>query len=69
MIAEASGRLAVGMTQAATVLRELLTSPAEAIRLRAACHLLELGMKAFEQQELQRRVEELEQHLSERGSP
>jgi hypothetical protein len=63
MVTRASGRLADGMTAAADVLRKLLTSKTESIRLRAAERLIELGLKVTELAELQQRVEELERRL------
>jgi hypothetical protein len=63
MVTRASGRLADGMTAAADVLRQLLTSKTEGIRLRAADRLIELGLKVTELAELQQRVEELERRL------
>ncbi|MBA4065917.1 MAG: hypothetical protein C0501_19805 [Isosphaera sp.] len=64
MVAEASGRLAESMGRAANVLRDLLGSADEKVRLRAAERMIELGLKVVELTELQRRVEELERQAA-----
>jgi hypothetical protein len=61
MISQATGRLAEGMTWAALVLRTLLTSNAEGIRLRAAAKILDSGLRVVELHELAERVAALEQ--------
>lgn len=64
MVAAAAGRLSSSMSQAADVLKGLLESETEAIRLRAADRLIELGLKVTELHELQKRVEEIEARLT-----
>jgi hypothetical protein len=61
MISQATGRLAEGMGWAALVLRTLLTSSAEGIRLRAAAKILDSGLRVVELHELAERVAALEQ--------
>jgi hypothetical protein len=62
MISRATGRLAEGMGWAALVLRTLLTSSAEGIRLRAAAKILDSGLRVVELHELAERVAALEQN-------
>ena len=64
MVSAAAGRLADGMAAAADVMRALLGSADEGVRHRAAAKLLEVGLKATELVELQRRVEELERRTA-----
>jgi hypothetical protein len=65
MVRTAAGRLVDGMTEAAGVLRAGLTDPDANIRHKSAVKLIELGVKVTELAELERRVEELEQHFNE----
>jgi hypothetical protein len=75
LVAELRGRLldrAVGAltdaaSQAAAVLRDLLTDPSPQIRLRAALGILDAAVRTREHAELARQVAELEQRLSEAG--
>jgi hypothetical protein len=61
MVAQALGRMANGMTEAADVLRQLLASQTPpAVRLGAARSILELGVKLRESVELEQRVAALE---------
>lgn len=60
MVARAAGKLADAMAEAADVLRALLKSDAEGIRLRAADRLTELGLKVAEVADLQKRLDQLE---------
>jgi hypothetical protein len=70
MVAAAAGRLADGMAAAADVLRDLLGSQDEGIRLRAASQLLTHGLRVIELAELERRVSDLERrHDQPRGTP
>ena len=64
MIRTAAGRLAAGMTDAADVLRALLTNDDPHVRHKAAVKLLEVGTKVVELADLQRRVDDLERRLS-----
>jgi hypothetical protein len=64
MVKTAAGRLADGMTEAADVLRKLLTSASEGIKLRASVALLEQCVKLTELADLQQRVAELERRLA-----
>jgi transposase-like protein len=59
MIGAAAGRLAAGMTKAASVLTELLTSRNERVRLKAASELIAAGLKVAEVRDLARQVEEM----------
>jgi hypothetical protein len=66
MLRRASGRMAAGMTGAATTLRDLLNAKADTVKLGAARALLELGVKLQDAADLQERVAELERRLGER---
>lgn len=68
MVAAAAGRLTDGMTEAAGVLRELLTHPNSGVRLRAAVKVIEFGMKVGELESLARQVGELRESLAATGS-
>jgi hypothetical protein len=68
MVKTAAGRLADGMTTAADVLRKLLTSKTEGIRLRAACAMLDQAVKVTELFDLQERVAELEEALKQQAA-
>jgi hypothetical protein len=63
MVDKALGRLADAMTEAADVLRNLLASEDERVRLPAARALLELGVKLRESVELEERLAALEERL------
>ena len=58
---QAAGRMADGMSEAAAALRELLKSQDEAVRLRAARALVELGARLRDSVELESRLVDLEQ--------
>jgi HEAT repeat protein len=60
MLAQALGRIADGMSEAATTLRKLLKAKSESVRLSACRALLELGVKLRESVELEERFVELE---------
>ena len=64
MLTSATGRVADGMSEAADVLRKLLTSDSEGIRLRAAERLLCLGLELNEKLEMRKRLEEIERQLA-----
>jgi hypothetical protein len=65
MIGRALGQLADGMTEAAGTLRKLLAADGESVRLGAARSILELGNKLREAVELERRMADLEQRMTE----
>ena len=65
MVQRAAASLADSMTEAATVLRELLKSEDEDVRHRAAVKVLDLGVKVGEVADLQARVAELERQRDE----
>ena len=58
------GRLADGMSEAADVLRRLLSAEAESVRLGAARSLLDLGVKLRESVEIEERLAALERELN-----
>jgi hypothetical protein len=60
MVAQALGRLAGAMTEAADTLRQLLGAEAESVRLSAARTILELGNRLRESVELEERLAALE---------
>ena len=65
---EALERLKIGLTQAVDKLLELLRTEGQpSIQLRAALGLLEHGLKVVELQDLETRLEVLEQRVEERG--
>lgn len=61
LVSEAVGRLGRAMTGAARVLVELLRSEDEAIKLKAATAIIQLGVKLREHGEVERRLSELEE--------
>jgi len=61
MVRQAAARMAEGMAEAAAALRELLQSKDEAVRLRAARALVELGSRLRDSVELEARLVDLEQ--------
>jgi hypothetical protein len=65
LVAEAVGLTTKNMAAAAEVLRKLLRSKSEAIRLRSAKALIELGVELREHGELARRLAELEERMVE----
>jgi len=67
MIDRAAGRLADAMGEASDVLRALLTSGEDRVKLRAASEVLTQGLRVAELVELQRRVEELERRQNAAG--
>jgi transposase-like protein len=70
MATRALGRLADGMGEAASTLRELLAdSTPPAVRLGAARCLLELGVKLREAIDLEQRLTAVEARYSERKNP
>jgi hypothetical protein len=69
MVETAAGRLAGGMADAADVLRELLASKSEMVRLSAARSLLEFGVKIRESSESERRLAEYERQVAELMKP
>ena len=69
MTGRALGRLADGMSEAADVLRQLLAAESEAVRLRAAVELLQLGVKLREATELEERLLALELQSASEGKP
>jgi hypothetical protein len=66
LIHEAGGALAGNSTEAVKVLKELLTSQSENVRMKAADRLLAHTIRVCELTELARRIEELEQLLGNR---
>jgi hypothetical protein len=64
MVQRSLGRMADGMSEAADVLRELLTADRESVRLGAARSLLELGVRLRESVELEERLQALEDQVS-----
>jgi hypothetical protein len=69
LVAMAAGRVADGMGEAASTLRELLNAAPPAVRLGAARSLLELGVKLRESIELEQRLTAVEARLSEKKKP
>ena len=65
MLRTAAGRLADGMTEAAGVLRSLLTHANAHIRHKAAVKIIELCVKVTELSELEEQVDELSARLNE----
>jgi hypothetical protein len=65
MVAQAVGRLADSMSEAADKLKGLLASDDERVQLAAAKAILEAGPRLREQEELAERVQQLEQVLRE----
>lgn len=62
MVDAAAGRLSEAMAGAALVLRNLMVTGAEeAVRLRAAAKLIELGLRVRDQVEIEARVRALEE--------
>lgn len=62
-IGTAAAKLAGTMTEAADVLRELLKSEADSIRLRSAIAIIEQSVRLTELHELQEQVAELDRRL------
>ncbi len=69
LVQRSLGRLADGMSEAADVLRGLLTAVSESVRLGAARSLLELGVKLRESVELEERLRALEARIQEGSKP
>lgn len=63
IVATATGMLADGMSESASVLRDLLASEKEDIRLKAAVKMLELSLKANDLIVLEQRMKALEDKL------
>jgi hypothetical protein len=61
MVERSLGTMADGMAEAAQVLRQLLGSPSESVRLGAARSLLVLGVKLRESVEVEARLQALEE--------
>jgi hypothetical protein len=72
MVSAAAGKLADGMTQAATVLLGLMADPDPAIRFKAAAKVIELGVRVREAADLDAEVDRLreavEAHLTRDGA-
>ncbi len=64
MVRQAQGRMADSMSEAAGVLRQLLTASSENVRLGACRAVLELGVKLRESVELEERLQALEGRLA-----
>lgn len=60
MVTRSVRRLSDGMTEAVDVLRKLLSSNRDTIRLAAARTILDFGMKGWDSLEIDARVQELE---------
>jgi hypothetical protein len=67
MVSRACGELADTMSAAVKKLRELVDSKNENVAFRAANAVIEQTLKVTELVDLQRRVEELESRLAEKG--
>lgn len=67
MIERAVGELSDATAEAARALRALLSAESEAVRLRAACAILDQAVKLRDHAELCERVEEIERRLG--GGP
>ena len=63
MLERALGQLSTGAAEAAVVLRKLLRSKADSIRLQAARTILELGNRLRENVEQEHRLRALEERL------
>jgi transposase-like protein len=63
-VSSAVALLSKDMVSAAQVLKKLMRSQREDVRLRAARAVLELGVRLRDEEELRRRVEELERRLA-----
>jgi hypothetical protein len=61
MVARCMGRLTDGMTEAADVVRKLMSADSESVRLAAARTMLDFGMRGWDRLDLEARVQELEQ--------
>lgn len=61
MISRATGQLSDAATSAVETLRALLTSTSDTVRLGAARSILELGGRLRESEELEKRIERLEE--------
>ena len=66
LIATALGRIADAMTRGADVLAEMLESPKDHIRIRAARALISLGLRLRESVDLTARMREVELELARR---
>jgi hypothetical protein len=64
MVAQALGRMASHMAQAADTLHALLAAESDSVKLGAARSLLELGVKLRDSVELEQRLADLEARLS-----
>jgi hypothetical protein len=65
-VERATGQLADGMAEAATVLRQLLSAESESVRLAACRATLELAVKLREAAEIERRLCDLEARYGQR---
>jgi hypothetical protein len=66
LIGTALGRIADAMTHGAEVLAQMLDSPQEHIRIRAARALISLGLRLRDSMDLTARMREVEQALARR---
>lgn len=64
MVSAAAGRLADGMTEAADVLRKLMTNEDANVRLKAAAKVVELGLKVRNQDEIEERLAAVESAIA-----
>jgi hypothetical protein len=64
LIATSLGRIADNLTRGAEVLAQMLDSPKEAMRIRAARTLISLGMKLRDSVDLTMRMREVELELA-----
>jgi hypothetical protein len=69
MVTGALGRLANGMSEAAGVLRQLLTAQSEPVRLGACRALLELALKLRDHVEFEHRLRALEELANIKEAP
>jgi hypothetical protein len=67
MVQRALGQLAKGSTEAAFTLRKLLRTAPPTVRLGAARSILELGSKLRDAEDVERRLQALEQRLDVKG--
>jgi hypothetical protein len=68
ILERASGLLSEGMAESANVLRALLKSESEGVRLKAAVEVFKLGLATRDQTDLAARMEEIERRLTKQGA-
>jgi hypothetical protein len=68
MVSAATGKLSDSLTKASDALTALLTSADDQVRLRAAVKVVELSLKLREFDELEKRVQDLEQLARAKGA-